>query len=917
MKPVYRRALSARVAGILAVAWFLILACAGAVRAADRVPSSHPNLLTAVKETLFFVADDGIHGRELWAWRPAPENPDGICGLVIDLVPGPKGSEPSGLSNCGGWLYFKAVASSSEAMFYQCNPDTLAVETIKDAQGMPVSAQEAQTPHLVAPDGKTFFCLSYTVENVNPSGDKSNPTTAWLWRGTCGTPTLTPLLALPELCRAGPHEYCLLDEKTLLLSYRDHALAVDSASGNTLKIVLGATNETRWAFLRPKRFAGGALIVGHADETGSELWFTDGTQEGTRLLKDIVPGPASSSITGFCPFGPWMLFAANDGTHRAELWRTDGTPEGTVMVRDINPGASMGDPYNFQPIGDHVYFVANDGIHGIELWRTDGTEEGTALLMDVYKGSRGSDPWDLEEGNGLLYFCATSSTYGEEVFVSDGTAAGTRVLANIVRGIGNSGPDSVTALNGNVFFTCDESRYGEELWMSDGTAEGTRLVLDIYPALPNPSSSPRELTSLGETVCFAASTPGYGKELWVSDGTEAGTRMLRDIAPGDADADPRHLTAAGGKIFFTADDGVHGRELWVTDGGEEGASLVCDLYPGMDGSQPQSLYAASGGVFFTADDGHAGREPWFVDAAGIPIPLGDLTPGPGSSKAAGVFDIEGRVYGYFSETAGAACLWRFDPPASSATALVKRVPCPPPVWEPGTLPAGELVATRDAFSAHDELLAGLLYPCTGETSESSVVWMEGNAYFGLYTDAYGAELWRSDGTLEHTRLVRDCNPGPVSSSPAWLCACQDAVYFIAEDTTNTRVVWQSNGASDGTNVIRPRNERETFRSIAAMELEIMDSVIWVTARSLMANRNYACLMYIGTTGMNSFEDFNPEPTFFLPRQLTSAGDHLFFTADDGRHGEELWVSPPGLLVNTVMVRDINPGAEQRALTPEK
>ena len=44
-----------------------------------------------------------------------------------------------------------------------------------------------------------------------------------------------------------------------------------------------------------------------------------------------------------------------------------------------------------------------------------------------------------------------------------------------------------------------------------------------------------------------------------------------------------------------------------------------------------------------------------------------------------------------------------------------------------------------------------------------------------------------------------------------------------------------------------------------------------------------------------------------PQYLTAVGNTLFFTADDGIHGRELWESD-GTETGTVMVKDINSGA---------
>ena len=43
-----------------------------------------------------------------------------------------------------------------------------------------------------------------------------------------------------------------------------------------------------------------------------------------------------------------------------------------------------------------------------------------------------------------------------------------------------------------------------------------------------------------------------------------------------------------------------------------------------------------------------------------------------------------------------------------------------------------------------------------------------------------------------------------------------------------------------------------------------------------------------------------------PSDLTAVGGTLFFTADDGTHGRELWKSD-GTAAGTVLVKDINPG----------
>lgn len=63
-----------------------------------------------------------------------------------------------------------------------------------------------------------------------------------------------------------------------------------------------------------------------------------------------------------------------------ELWMSDGTEAGTVLVRDVLPGAEDASLYPLTPVGDSLFFVAADG-EASNLWTSHGTERSTILLM--------------------------------------------------------------------------------------------------------------------------------------------------------------------------------------------------------------------------------------------------------------------------------------------------------------------------------------------------------------------------------------------------------------------------------------------------------------------------------------------------------------------------------------------------------
>ena len=105
--------------------------------------------------------------------------------------------------------------------------------------------------------------------------------------------------------------------------------------------------------------------------TATRLWLSNGTAAGTRLVKDIAPGPASSNPTYLEEVNGTLYFAANDVVHGNELWTSNGTAAGTKFVKDINPGpaSSLVYPYiDLSNINGTLFFTATDGTHGLEPW---------------------------------------------------------------------------------------------------------------------------------------------------------------------------------------------------------------------------------------------------------------------------------------------------------------------------------------------------------------------------------------------------------------------------------------------------------------------------------------------------------------------------------------------------------------------
>jgi len=286
---------------------------------------------------------------------------------------------------------------------------------------------------------------------------------------------------------------------------------------------------------------------------GIELWTSDGTSAGTKRVKDIRPGSASSNPSHLAVINGLLYFNANDGTKGYEPWVSDGTGPGTRRVKDIRPGAGGSQPFSFTEFNGAAYFSADDGITGPELWRTNGTELGTWQVKDIEPGPEGSYPWGFVEFAGKLVFmrtdCPTDAPppgSGDCLYKTDGTAAGTKPFkdhsGHVVRGFFGGGLKVVAS---RLFFVLDEA----EIWSSKGG-----------------SSTLRNLGAFGPWEGLVGSNGNaffsVGGELWTSNGTTAGTVEVADLTSAGGIG---RMVDVNGTLFLTA-----GNTLYKSDGTEGG-----------------------------------------------------------------------------------------------------------------------------------------------------------------------------------------------------------------------------------------------------------------------------------------------------------------------------------------------------------
>jgi len=336
-----------------------------------------------------------------------------------------------------------------------------------------------------------------------------------------------------------------------------------------------------------------------ATTTRTKLFITDGTDAGTVALCDLSYNfPASVSVSTSIFYGKEMngkyYFSAETDAEEAELWVTDGTQAGTKMLKDIWATTNFASfPKNFEVFDNKLFFTAKNDVYGDELWVSDGTETGTMLVKDIYPGNKGYVTGQLIAFKGKLYFAAADkdANKGIELWVSDGTAAGTVLLRDINTDYRDANPKEFYVFDDKLYFTATNYLTGAELYVTDGTANGTVLVQDIYTGTS--SSNPSSFVTVGNSLFFVARDATTGYELRKLTAGSQTVELIKDINPGTLNgvhstfyADSRYITLGravlGNTLIFNAVDNANSySQVWTSDGTAAGTKkLTYNNVPG-------------------------------------------------------------------------------------------------------------------------------------------------------------------------------------------------------------------------------------------------------------------------------------------------------------------------------------------------
>jgi ELWxxDGT repeat protein len=494
-------------------------------------------------------------------------------------------------------------------------------------------------------------------------------------------------------------------------------------------------------------------------KTGNELWVTDGTDAGTKLVKDIMTGDIPSGISNLTNLNGLALFWYSVNGNYG-IYKSDGTAAGTIRVTNTDtPFYFNYQNPSFTVFGNNAYFNAN-GF----LWKTDGTAAGTVKLLqgNSFGSLYGSK---LAEFNGKLY-CTASATGGDGLWQTDGTTAGTKLVKKMNLNLKEIYNRPVVFKN-KLYFIAATIETGFEIWASDGTDAGTVLVKDIYnDPQSNDKNGAFHLHSTLNSLFFVGRIGDRTFKLWKSDGTSQGTVAIStfnlDISYDNfayyqfSDYQFRGFEFKN-KFYFFSRGSNSSVALYESDGTELGTKYV----HGVDGSvlfeKSQFAYLVTDSLIF------------YNNASGF----GDLAATNGTPTG-------NRVVKQITKETGISARATFFARAGNSvlfSASYKNIG--QELWKTNGTEAGTVLLKNINLKSEGSF-AGYFTK------------VGNNVLFLAYDENDGFEAWKTDGTTSGTQRITSTYPGISSyfetNPPIKFLERDNKLFFTLYDTLNGREI---------------------------------------------------------------------------------------------------------------------------------
>jgi ELWxxDGT repeat protein len=836
----------------------------------------------------------------LLALAPPPAPADVVdARLVKDIGTDPVGvsSAPGPFAEIGGLLYFSAYTPLSGRELYATDGVSAQPQLVANIAAGPASS----FPKAVGQAGGRLLLEA-------DDGEQGNALLA-LDRATGARSVLVHFNA--------PGGYASIVQPAaqlpghLLFHAQGYLYTTDGSFAGTRRLVDISSTGTLGESICS--LGSGALFVAPSADAYQALWHTDGSRASNRVVTGLAQDGRLVSVSGNgsqC----YYLFVRGSGW---TLWRSDGNSAVIAATR------ASGTPRDLAAAQSFAYVVDGDVGAPFRLWRSDVAEPLATSALQTF------DDTDLRAAGDRLLFNGPyrdGSSNRSAVFISDGSAAGTRRIApaaglemllgrlvvsgdSVVLASGNGnwridmGTGSVTrtgdgvgvggVINGRFIGRRWTFETGEEVYRSDASLAAPLLLHDIYQANANGVAPNFGLpgVGIGNTLYFTDVTdqlqsPTPRHSLWRSDGSAAGTQPMPRALYDEGGVED--LARFGERLVFRSWPQNASARYFLTDAAFSTSSLLVaeSPYAALQSFGPQGAGGVLMGCRVGGDSGanlcatRAGESQATLVAAGV---LNRVR--IGATAGAGLF-FQG------DHLSGQRGLWRSDG-TTPGTLLVQADLYPgygsgdtrPSIaWQGGLLfnacshPSGQCgLYASDGTQAGTRLIVALPLP----VQEFAAV--NGRVVMLLGSSESNNQLWVSDATAAGTLLLRPFSNRRLSN----LASFGDRLHFIVEplgSINGPAQYYVSDGTDAGTGaLVLPAGLVPFGSSVALLDTE-------TAVFSCSSARTGAEPCVISRQGGNArlVRDIRPGPDGSSARLIGATDNALYYAADDGYHGAELW-----------------------------
>lgn len=508
---------------------------------------SEPDALTEYAGRLWFTADDGTHGRELWSTDGSAVGTQ----LLLDLAPGPGNGvgertySAAALTQFAGELWFAGSVAGTYRM-WRTDGSLSGTQPLFAGGGGPE----------VTPFGDGFRQAVVGGTRLAFSGRTAGDWGLWWTGGTeAGTVEVDPSGSFQRSIR-------YLDNGSITYRKNDTDLWIVDSQGQSQSFVDGGLPSPLPLDAYPRldhltQLGSRILLAGDDGHRGREWWALDSA--GFEPLGDFYPGPSNGSPSGTVLYQVEFpsvefrgeLYILGTESFGMALWKTDGTAEGTERLAGfehpfIGPESFEYIDTDAAALDDRLIFAApSPAAYKYSLMATDGTAEGTEVLA-----ATNIDLSNFKRLGSKVLFSAFDNVGNKSgIYATDGQAGGTQKISESeILGVWTE----TLVCAGKFFYTARALGDDEfTLWSSDGTSAGTQPVV---PAGSSPRPiEPYQFACNGDRVVFSALDESGDLHLWESDGTAAGTQVLTASSLGDSGFSVREVLVVGDQVLFTLD----------------------------------------------------------------------------------------------------------------------------------------------------------------------------------------------------------------------------------------------------------------------------------------------------------------------------------------------------------------------------